>query len=200
MARLIFAVIAAAIAFSPNVAVAADDEATVAATPPVKQLSAREKREDSLDRLFAELRRGGEGDAPRIETRIWQIWANSDSPTAEALLGQASLAMARKEIDPSLEILDEVISAYPDFAEAWSRRATLFFMKGDYGKALADVDKALEIEPRHFGALAGKGLILQRQGKYGAAAEAYKAALAVNPNMTAAKEALKALERLEAPL
>jgi tetratricopeptide (TPR) repeat protein len=200
MARFIFAVTAAVLAFAPPAAFAADDEASVAVPPPVKQLSAREKREDSLDRLFAELRRGNEGDAPRIETRIWQIWANSDSPTAEALLGQASLAMTRKEVEPSLEILDEVVSAYPDFAEAWSRRATLFFMRGEYDKALADVEKALELEPRHFGALAGKGLILQRQKKFSAAADAYKAALAVNPNMTAAKEALKALERLEAPL
>jgi tetratricopeptide (TPR) repeat protein len=200
MARLIFALIATAIALTPTLAVAADDEAPAAVTPPAEQLSARERREDALDRLFADLRRGSEDEAAKIETRIWQIWANSDSPTAEALLGQASLAMTRKDIDPSLQILDEVTAAYPDFAEAWSRRATLFFMKGQYEKALADIERALELEPRHFGALAGKGLVLQRQGKYGAAAEAYREALAVNPNMTAAREALKALERLEAPL
>ena len=46
----------------------------------------------------------------------------------------------------------------PDYVEAWNRRATIYYMKKDYGHALADIREVLKREPRHFGALAGLGL------------------------------------------
>jgi tetratricopeptide (TPR) repeat protein len=201
MAR--FLVVSTAVLFAlTSVPVWASDEKEAAASEPsVKVLSARERRDETLDTLLASLRQAqGEGEAKRVETRIRQLWATTDSPTAEALLGQASAALNKFDLDASLHILNETIDAYPGFAEAWNRRAALYFSQGKYDQSLADIDKALELEPRHFGALAARGMILQKQQKYGAAAEAYKDALAVNPNLTSAKEALKALERLEAPI
>ena len=46
----------------------------------------------------------------------------------------------------------------------WNRRATIYYMKKDYGRSLADIREVLKREPRHFGALAGLGLILQDLG------------------------------------
>ena len=136
---------------------------------PLKNFSAQEMREESLDRLFASLRKAsGEQAAKATEEKIWELWSRSDSATAEVLLGQAVMAMGAADNAASLEILDRIIVAYPTFAEAWNKRATLHFMIGNYDASLADIEKVLDLEPRHFGALAGRGMIYQRQGKWSA--------------------------------
>jgi tetratricopeptide (TPR) repeat protein len=155
-------------------------------------------RADTLDRLFAALHgKSAEANAKSIEAKIWDIWMASDSPTAEVLLRQASKATDEGAPEEALKILDKLVERYPDFAEAWNRRATLYFLMHRYDAALADIDKVLALEPRHFGALAGRGMIYERQKNYSAAMEAYREALAINPGMEGPQEALKALESVE---
>lgn len=164
--------------------------------PSQKARQPAELRADQLDTLFAHLHQPGIAPKP-VEAKIWALWAASDSPTAEVLLVQAQRAINDGAPAEALSILDNVIAAYPDFAEAWNRRATLYFMMKRYDQSLADIDKALDLEPRHFGALAGKGMILERQKKYSQARAAFEEALAVNPNLEQVKDALKSLDRLE---
>jgi tetratricopeptide (TPR) repeat protein len=113
------------------------------------------------------------------------------------LLQQATRAMNDGAPEPALAILNRLVGAQPDFAEAWNKRATLHFLMGNYEASLADIDKVLDLEPRHFGALSGRGMIYQRQKKYGAALAAFNDALAINPNMPSVKDAVQALEKLE---
>jgi tetratricopeptide (TPR) repeat protein len=173
-------------------------EATAEAPPPPaeKPLKPAEKRAEQLDILFAHLRRPGVPSEP-VELKIWALWAASDSPTAEVLLQQAARAIDDRAPAEALSILDRLVGANPDYAEAWNKRATLYFMMKRDDQALKDIEKVLDLEPRHFGALAGKGVILERQKKYSAAREAYEEALAVNPTLEQVKDALKALDRLE---
>jgi tetratricopeptide (TPR) repeat protein len=164
----------------------------------VAHKSPAELRSDALDTLFAKLHRvTGEQEAETAEQGIWKIWMTSDSPTAEVLLQQATRAMNDGAPEPSLAILDRLVGAYPDFSEAWNKRATLYFKMGKFSESLADIDKVLDLEPRHFGALSGRGMIHQRQKRYGAALDAYKDALAVNPNMPAVKDAVQQIEKIE---
>jgi tetratricopeptide (TPR) repeat protein len=173
-------------------------EATAEAPPPPveKPLKPAEKRAEQLDILFAHLRRPGVPSDP-VELKIWALWAASDSPTAEVLLQQAARAIDDRAPAEALSILDRLVGAFPNYAEAWNKRATLYFMMKRDDQALMDIEKVLDLEPRHFGALAGKGVILERQKKYSAAREAYKDALAVNPTLEQVKDALKGLDRLE---
>ncbi|HLA02634.1 MAG TPA: tetratricopeptide repeat protein [Aestuariivirga sp.] len=165
---------------------------------PLKNSTAQEIREESLDRLFASLRKSsGERAAKATEEKIWELWSRSDSATAEVLLGQAIVAMNASENAASLEILDRIVAAYPTYAEAWNRRATLHFMLGNYETSLSDIEKVLDLEPRHFGALAGRGMIYQRQGKWSAALSAFKEALSMNPNMAGVKNAVQELSKRE---
>jgi tetratricopeptide (TPR) repeat protein len=165
---------------------------------PLKNLTTREMREETLDRLFASLHKAYDEQAAKAtEEKIWELWSRSDSPTAEVLLGQAVVAMGDSENAASLEILDRIISAYPSYAEAWNKRATLQFMLGNYDASLRDIDKVLDLEPRHFGALAGRGMIYQRQEKWGPALDAFREALKMNPNMTGVKNAIQELEKRE---
>ncbi len=99
-----------------------------APTAAVARKSPAELRADQLDRLFARLHTARDGaDAKTVEQNIWQLWMASDSPTAEVLLRQATLAMGENANDQSLKILDQLVEAEPGFAEAWNKRATLLF-------------------------------------------------------------------------
>lgn len=159
-------------------------------------LSPAELRAEQLDSLFALLRQPGVAGEP-VEQRIWQLWNASDSPTAEALLQQSQRAIAGRAPDEALAILDRLIGAYTGFAEAWNKRATLYFMLKRYDASLRDIEKVLDLEPRHFGALSGKGMILMRQKKYAEARAAYEEALAVNPTLSSAQEAINEIDRIE---
>jgi tetratricopeptide (TPR) repeat protein len=163
--------------------------------------SEAEIRAETLDRLFARLHKVESEEAARIaEQAIWQLWMSSDSPTAELLLKQATEAMNKAALEPSLAILDRLVAVHPDFAEAWNKRATLYFLMGRMDDSLADIDKVLDLEPRHFGALSGRGMIYRKEGKLSDALAAFRDALAVNPTMGSVKDAVKELEKLEQPI
>ena len=155
-----------------------------------------EAREEQLDILFATLRRPGVA-SEAVEQKIWALWSASDSPTAEVLLQQAGRAIEGRAPAEALSILNTLVGAYPYFAEAWNKRATLYYMMKKDDLALKDLEKVLDLEPRHFGALAGRGMIFERQKKYSAARDAYEEALAVNPTLEQVKSALKELDRME---
>jgi len=89
--------------------------------------------------------------------------------------------------------LGHVISLAPEFAEAWNKRATAYYMMGDTRLSAADVRQTLELEPRHFGALSGLGLLYGQHDKIGAAIKAFEEALAVNPHLRGAQRNLDAL-------
>ena len=168
------------------------DEAGVA----VEKLTPQQQREESLDVLFARLQQSASETIARdVEQKIWTLWSQSDSPTADVLLGQAVAAMDAQDSASSFAILDRVIASYPSYAEAWNKRATLNFMVGKYKASLNDIEKVLDLEPRHFGALAGRGMIYNAQEEWSLALDAYRDALAVNPNMPSVKSAIKELEK-----
>jgi cytochrome c-type biogenesis protein CcmH/NrfG len=74
-----------------------------------------------------------------------------------------------------------VLALQPGWAEAWYRRATLFYQLDDPVGAMADLHKALKLEPRHFGAWTGLGHILMASDDKARALEAYRRALKINP-------------------
>jgi len=103
-----------------------------------------------------------------------------------------------KDYDLAIKLLDAIIAIKPDYVEAWNRRATVLYLKRDYGHALADIREVLAREPRHFGALAGLGLILQDIGDDKHALEAYRRALAIDPHLQNLADTVKTLiEKVE---
>lgn len=162
--------------------------------PSVERKSPAEIRSDLLDSLFARLHKvDSPAEAQVVEQAIWELWMKSDSPTAELLLTQAVKALGAGEEQASLSILDKLIAVNPEFAEAWNKRATVYFMIGRYSESLSDINHVLELEPRHFGALSGLGMIKQQQGDKKGALAAFRDALAVNPQLEGAKQAVEEL-------
>ena len=152
-----------------------------------------------LDFLFGALKAApDEVSAKHVEARIWAIWLQTPSDTAALLMMRAKAAMDAQQSDVALKLLDAVVKLRPDYVEGWNRRATLYYLKNDYGRSLHDIEQVLIREPRHFGALAGLGMIMQDLGDEKRALDAFRKALAINPHLEKVPELVKTLsEKVE---
>lgn len=164
-----------------------------AIVPPVDDvpMQAAKTAQQRIDDLFAELKREGDAaKAKRIADNIWSEWFRSGSATIDLFMGWANDAMRTKDNNRALDLLDQVVTRAPDYAEGWNRRATLHFSMANFAKSMTDIQKVLELEPRHFGALSGMAAILERNGSKEAALGAWERALAVYPGMKAAQDSV----------
>jgi tetratricopeptide (TPR) repeat protein len=150
----------------------------------------------SLDDLFQKLpENAGTPTGGRLEREILRRFNKSGSATADLLLSWAAESMEEKNYTEALDLLDQIVVLKPDFAEAWNRRATVYFLLDEYGASLADIRATLALEPRHFGALAGFGIILQSLDRKEEAKEVFRRALVINPQLDNVKESLERLEK-----
>src|SRR4029077_19030984 len=139
-----------------------------------------------------------EARAKAIGDRIWAIGIAPGSDTGKLLRSRVKDATDDKDYDLAIKLLDAIVTIKPDYVEAWNRRATLHYIRHDYGPALGDIREVLAREPRHFGALAGLGLILQDIGDDKHALQAYQAALAIDPHLRNLPDVVRALrEKVE---
>jgi tetratricopeptide (TPR) repeat protein len=82
----------------------------------------------------------------------------------------------------------------PTYAEGWNRRATVYYLAGEYKKSIADCREVLKRNPKHFGALSGLGQIYAKLEQYDEALKWFRRALEVNPNMAGVELNIKQLE------
>jgi tetratricopeptide (TPR) repeat protein len=165
---------------------AADRDSSMVAVPKVPL---------DLDGLFAKLKQSPDAQSAAITGHaIQQRWARSGSDTADLLMQRADAALAGGDRPLAIEILDRIIALDPEWAEAWNRRATVFFLEDDLSRSAADIQEVLAREPRHFGALMGLAGILERIGDERKALEAYERVLSIYPLLPAAQ---KGVERLK---
>jgi tetratricopeptide (TPR) repeat protein len=154
---------------------------------------------NNIDFLFEALKAApDDSTAKAVEERIWALWLASGSDTANLLMTRVKTAVEAKDLDLGLKLLDALIDLRPDYVEAWNRRATIYYMKNEYGRALADIRQVLAREPRHFGAMSGLGLIMQEIGDDKRALDIYRRALAVHPHLQRIPDLVKTLaEKVE---
>jgi len=159
----------------------------------------RGDRTQNLDFLFGALKAAPDAETGKaIEERIWALWFVSGSDTTDLLMTRVKTAFEGKDMDLALELLDAIVTLKPDYVEAWNRRATIFFLKKDYGRSLDDIRQVLAREPRHFGALSGLGMIMQEFGEEKRALEVFRKALAVHPHIDRIPDLVKQLtEKVE---
>jgi len=159
----------------------------------------RGARLHNLDFLFGALKVApDEASAKNIEDRIWALWLASGSDTCNLLMTRVKKAIDAEDYTLAIRLLDAIIEIRPKYVEAWNRRATVFFLKRDYGSALSDLTQVLAREPRHFGALNGLGAIMMDIGNDKAALEAYRRALAIDPHLKGVADKVKTLtDKLE---
>jgi tetratricopeptide (TPR) repeat protein len=188
------AVAAIVVAFAASLQPAAAQSGGMIEPPSALPRAQRGDKAQNLDRLFEALKIApDEASAKYIEGRIWAIWLASGSDTANLLMGRVKNALDGKDFDLAIRLLNSILDIKPDFIEAWNRRATLYYMKKDFGRALEDIREVLAREPRHFGALAGLGIILQEFGDDRRALDAFRRALAIHPHIERVPDMVKKL-------
>ena len=154
---------------------------------------------------------GGPADAPALlgvladpdevvrvlaEHSVWQVWSRSGDKDIDGQFQVGVEQMSRGDGDAAVETFTRIIQRKPDFAEAWNKRATLYFLMGENEKSLHDCDEVMKRNPYHFGALSGYALIYIRLEYYDRALEYSRRALEVNPNIDGVRRNIDLLERL----
>ena len=154
------------------------------------------ERDAQLDKLFNELKRNTSSSSSIVQ-KIWTLW--STHPTDEKLtsiLDEGSRLVQDQKLAKAIEIFTDAIKIDPSWAEAWNKRATVYYMIGEFQKSQEDIDKVLELEKRHFGALAGQGLVNIQLKNYEKAILSYKKAQEIYPSMQSPKIMIKQIENL----
>jgi Tfp pilus assembly protein PilF len=147
-----------------------------------------------LDALFERLAAAsGAVEASQIEDAIWAAWMSHPDPVAKERLELATRAIGDDDPAAAEKLLDELVARHPDYAEAWNKRATLYFRMDRDADSLRDIRRTLELEPRHFGAICGFGQICLRRGERTGALFAFDAALGINPHLGAVRTAREEL-------
>jgi tetratricopeptide (TPR) repeat protein len=159
----------------------------------------RGDRTRNLDFLFGALKAAPDADtAKQVENRIWALWMASGSDTANLLMSRVKTAIEGRDLDLALQLLDAVVTIKPDYVEAWNRRATIHYMRKEFGLAMLDIQQVLVREPRHFGALSGLGMILNEFGDEKHALTVFRRALEIHPHLSKIPDMVKGLtEKVE---
>jgi predicted Zn-dependent protease len=148
-----------------------------------------------LKGLFKELSEPSPKRNPEeIEDQIWALWVSHETRAAEETMGAAIEAMASGALKQARPLLDHLVEAYPDWAEAWNKRATLAFIEKRDADSVRDIERVLEREPRHFAAVSGFGQICLRNGHLNEARAAFQVALSINPHLEGLRELIGELD------
>jgi tetratricopeptide (TPR) repeat protein len=130
------------------------------------------------------------------EQAMWEIWSHSGNPEVDRLYRAGVEQMSGGDLSSAIATFSRIIAQKPDFAEGWNKRATLYFLAGDFRKSLADCDEVMKRNPYHFGALSGYVQIYIRLEYYERALDYSRRALDVNPNLDGVRQNMRALEKL----
>ena len=151
---------------------------------------------DDLPALFRQLRDSDDLVRALTENSIWQTWSRSGDAKVDALFKVGVEQMNQGRTEAAIDTFTEIIRRKPDFAEGWNKRATIYFLVGDYDKSLADCDEVIKRNPQHWGALAGYGQIYVQLDRPEDALTYFQRALAVNPNLQNVENMIQQLKQI----
>lgn len=112
---------------------------------------------------------------------------------AREILDRATHDIAARRYDIAETRLAGLVKHLPDYAEAWHKRATLYYLVARDEECVGDIRCTLRLEPRHFGAILHFAELLLAEGQRDAARLAFSRALCLNPHLARARDALAVL-------
>lgn len=155
-----------------------------------------EEKKAMLDSLFAQLKTAESEDAAAfIENLIWELWTTSEREDINVLMAKGIEEMSENNYTRAIQAFSAITELDPDFPEGWNKRATAYYLKGDFAASMKDIERTLALEPRHFGALSGLGLIYMAIGNELAALKAYEAVLQIHPQQRDLRKYVENLRR-----
>ena len=124
---------------------------------------------------------------------VWQLWGKSGDAAIDKLYQEGVDKMRDGDTAGAIKVFSAIIAKRPAFAEAWNKRATIYYMAGDYELSMQDCEKVLELIPQHFGALVGFAQMLAERSQPERALALMERASKVNPYLANAELMMAAL-------
>jgi len=155
-----------------------------------------DQSDNQLVQLFSILQ---QTDNPAIlrntENQIWAIWLQHPNADVEKLMQLGTQRMNSQRYAEALVVFSQIVESFPDYAEAWNKRATLYYMVGNLDASITDIEHTLKLEPRHFGALSGLGLVYLQRNELSKARQAFEELIVIHPNSPNAKQNLETVNQ-----
>lgn len=134
-----------------------------------------------INSLLEDLKNPNESVRELATRKLWRIWFQQKGIYGLEMIDRSQKLLDAGKVVEAEQVLSELISDQPDFAEAWNRRGFLFYTINEYQKSLMDCQKVVELNPFHFGAFHGMGLCYAALGQYVEAIQAFRRALGIQP-------------------
>ena len=147
------------------------------------------------DRLVSRLYDASAPVRQRTGTALWQIWSRSGDKVIDTLYQQGIAQMEASNLREAVATFTAIIAKRPDFAEAWNKRATLYYLLGEMDLSLQDCAQVIKRNPNHYGALSGYAQIYLQKGDLERATSYFEQALKVNPNLQGIPETIEQLQK-----
>src|SRR5262249_42251841 len=93
---------------------------------------------DDVPIMLDALRDEDEGVRAAAESSVWQVWNRSGDTAIDALFSVGVEQMTRGDANGAIATFTEIINRKPEFAEGWNKRATVYYLVGEYEKSLKD--------------------------------------------------------------
>ncbi len=137
-----------------------------------------------LDTLFAKLQSATDPMAIQsLEQAIWEQWTMVPDQALRQLMLRGIAEMQQRELQSAVATFTRLIEMAPELSEAWNKRATVYWLLGDFPRSLSDICETVKREPRHFGAYSGLGMIREQMGEPARAVAAFELAKKYNPHI-----------------
>ena len=161
-------------------------------------ISKADQNDPRLPKLFESLKSATDAKTAQVTASdIWRIWSEKpDDKRIAELLRQGTEQMNAGHLRRAEKLFTSVINAAPDFAEAWNKRATVYFLMGSYDLSKKDIAQTIAREPQHFGAWSGLGLVETHIGNFDAALKAYEKAATIHPFLEGYEDMVEKLRKL----
>ena len=130
------------------------------------------------------------------ESAAWSVWSRSGDAEVDRLFAIGVEQLGQRALDAAVDTFSQVIRRRPEFAEGWNKRATVYYLLGEFRHSLADCDEVMARNPYHWGALSGYGMIYLQLDQPGRALGYLERALAVNPNLQSVEQTIETLKAL----
>ncbi|RUT07544.1 hypothetical protein DSM106972_018040 [Dulcicalothrix desertica PCC 7102] len=134
-----------------------------------------------IDSLLEDLKNPSESVREHATQKLWRIWFQQKGIHGLEVIDRSQKLLDAGKVAEAELVLNELIQNQPDFAEAWNRRAFLYYTTGRYRESLIDCQKVIDLIPVHFGALHGMGLCYSALGEYQKAIQAFRRAVEIQP-------------------
>ena len=150
-----------------------------------------------LDTLFAKLQTATDPMAIQsLEAAIWEQWVMVPEGAPRELMLRGITEMQQRQLKQSVDTFSKLIEIAPELSEAWNKRATAYWLLGNFPASLSDICETVKREPRHFGAYSGLGMIRAEMGEYPRAVAAFELAKKHNPHIVGIDDEIERLKAM----